>query len=94
MLTFVQWYIRKLGDGKFALAIETPEGPKYFVQDGGRNVVGGERPPSTPWVIKGPDGGPYTLVPLGLCFIVDVQNMYQNSRSRIRRHCSAQSLDC
>lgn len=63
MLTFVQWFIRKVEEGKFALAIEALGRPKYFVQDAGKNVVAGEMPPSTPWVIEGPDGGPYRFVP-------------------------------
>ena len=64
MLTFVQWYISNLGDGEFTLAIGAPRSPKFFVNDEGTNVVARDRSPPTRWGIKGPDGGPYALVPL------------------------------
>ena len=66
MLTFVQWFIRNLGDGKFTLAVGALGGRKFLVKEEGTNVIARDGSPPTRWVIKGPDGGPYTLVPLGL----------------------------
>ena len=68
MLTFVQWRFDSAGDGKFYLGLALVGNVAEYVRDAGGNVTADGRQTPTQWVIKGPDGGPYTLVPLSLFF--------------------------
>ena len=68
MLTFVQWRFDSTGDGKFYLGVDTLGDIGIYVRDADGSLVADGRVTATQWVIKGPDGGPYTLVPLSLFF--------------------------
>ncbi|KAF8447358.1 hypothetical protein L210DRAFT_3641313 [Boletus edulis BED1] len=59
------WTVKRSEDGKYALEYLRAGNNVYIIPDE-YNVVGSIVPSSYPWIISGPDGGPYTIETSGL----------------------------